>query len=69
MKRWYQYRIEEIYEIDVPDFVFIFSALSIARRMRRFMIGKMHFGGLNWQFSGRMVDWRGIYGSICEEEK
>lgn len=69
MKQWYQYRIEEVYKIDVPDLAFLFFARSIAQRMRAFMIGKAHFGGLGWQFSAGWTDWRGIYGSICEEEK
>ena len=63
MKKWYQYRCEEV-EFP-PDVLFPWDYLMFpqySERFKRFLYCKAIKGELFWQFTANFSDWRAVYG-------
>ena len=67
MKKWYQYRCEEV-QIREPNGIFLtLNKLRLAKRLDLFLFRKALEGGIRWTFSVGWSDWRAIYGTSAEE--
>ena len=67
MKKWYQYRCEEITGDSAERAHFLMESLfmgtGLSRRLARFLFVKCHTGGILWEFNYGFADWGAMYGS------
>lgn len=66
MKTWYQLRYEELGLVDF-QFWYLFDK-SVSIRLKEYLFGKIHFGGIKWVYSCCWTDYRAIYGHDGEAE-
>ena len=70
MKKWYQYRCEEIIGDSAERAYFLMESLfmseaGLSRRLVRFLFVKVHMGGIKWLYQCGLSGWRAIYGSCA----